>query len=96
MTGDPLQALPIPPHQLQCANAASQTALAKCGGHCHLPVLHGFQIQGKGWGWVWWPTKKQKKAAIQEVALHRVSPPLGVGGGGGVMVSLFNMGRSRT
>ena len=55
------------------------------------PGLHGFQFQGKGWGWVRWPAKKQKKA-IQEVALHIVSPPLGVGGAGVVMFSLFKYG----
>ena len=49
-------------------------------------------FRGKGGAWVRWPAKKPKKAAIQEVALHRASPPLGVGGGGGVVFSLLQYG----
>ena len=34
---DPMRAQTNPLHQLQCADAASLTALAKCAAHCHLP-----------------------------------------------------------
>ena len=39
-----------------------------------------------------WSAKKQKKTAIQEVALHCASPPFGGWGGGGVRFSLFQFG----
>ena len=46
------------------------------------PGLHGFQSQGKGWGWVRWPAKKTKKLPRkkwQYIVRHHL---WGWGGGG--------------